>query len=240
MSKNFKIFLGFSYLLILAVFLYFIFSNIQINRLEDFSYYKELQLNLNAYISDNLLANLIYFFFFSIVWVALLGFGSPILIFSGILFGKWIGTAISAISISIGALILYSIGNFFFKDLVKKILEKKFKKYIQLFKKNEFNYFFIYRFVGGLGAPFFLQNLFPILFDMKKTNYFFSSFFGLIPSFFILNTIGAGLSDYIYQAENFNFLNLIKTQEIYFPIVLFIVLIFLSLIIKKKFFKNVN
>ena len=240
MSKNFKIFLGFSYLLILAVFLYFIFSNIQINRLEDFSYYKELQLNLNAHISDNLLANLIYFFFFSIVWVALLGFGSPILIFSGILFGKWIGTAISAISISIGALILYSIGNFFFKDLVKKILEKKFKKYIQLFQKNEFNYFFIYRFVGGLGAPFFLQNLFPILFDMKKTNYFFSSFFGLIPSFFILNTIGAGLSDYIYQAENFNFLNLIKTQEIYFPIVLFIVLIFLSLIIKKKFFKNVN
>jgi uncharacterized membrane protein YdjX (TVP38/TMEM64 family) len=240
MSKNFKIFLGFSYLLILAVFLYFIFSNIQINRLEDFSYYKELQLNLNAYISDNLLANLIYFFFFSIVWVALLGFGSPILIFSGILFGKWIGTAISAISISIGAVILYSIGNFFFKDLVKKILEKKFKKYIQLFQKNEFNYFFIYRFVGGLGAPFFLQNLFPILFDMKKTNYFFSSFFGLIPSSFILNTIGAGLSDYIYQAENFNFLNLIKTQEIYFPIVLFIVLIFLSLIIKKKFFKNVN
>ncbi|MDC1158819.1 VTT domain-containing protein [Pelagibacteraceae bacterium] len=240
MSKNFKIFLGFSYLLILAVFLYFIFSNIQINRLEDFSYYKELQLNLNAYISDNLLANLIYFFFFSIVWVALLGFGSPILIFSGILFGKWIGTVISAISISIGAVILYSIGNFFFKDLVKKILEKKFKKYIQLFQKNEFNYFFIYRFVGGLGAPFFLQNLFPILFDMKKTNYFFSSFFGLIPSSFILNTIGAGLSDYIYQAENFNFLNLIKTQEIYFPIVLFIVLIFLSLIIKKKFFKNVN
>ena len=176
MSKNFKIFLGFSYLLILAVFLYFIFSNIQINRLEDFSYYKELQLNLNAHISDNLLANLIYFFFFSIVWVALLGFGSPILIFSGILFGKWIGTAISAISISIGALILYSIGNFFFKDLVKKILEKKFKKYIQLFQKNEFNYFFIYRFVGGLGAPFFLQNLFPILFDMKKTNYFFPVF----------------------------------------------------------------
>ena len=75
---------------------------------------------------------------------------------------------------------------------------------------------------------------------MKKTNYFLSSFFGLIPSSFILNTIGAGLSDYIYQAENFNFLNLIKTQEIYFPIVLFIVLIFLSLIIKKKFFKNVN
>ena len=238
MSKNFKIFLGFSYLLILAVFLYFIFSNIQINRLEDFSYYKELQLNLNAHISDNLLANLIYFFFFSIVWVALLGFGSPILIFSGILFGKWIGTAISAISISIGALILYSIGNFFFKDLVKKILEKKFKKYIQLFQKNEFNYFFIYRFVGGLGAPFFLQNLFPILFNMKKINYFFSSFFGLIPSFFIMNTIGAGLNDYIEKADQFSFTELATTPEIYYPIIMFIGLMVVSLIIKKRFFKN--
>ena len=240
MSKNFKIFLGFSYLLILAVFLYFIFSNIQINRLEDFSYYKELQLNLNAYISDNLLANLIYFFFFSIVWVALLGFGSPILIFSGILFGKWIGTAISAISISIGALILYSIGNFFFKDLVKKILEKKFKKYIQLFQKNEFNYFFIYRFVGGLGVPFFLQNLLPILFNMKKTNYFFSSFLGFIPSVFIFNTIGAGLNTFIKEADNFSIFKLILSEEILFPILMFVGLIIISIIFKKKFFKNVN
>ena len=44
----------------------------------------------------------------------LLGFGSPILIISGILFGQWLGTLISVISISFGALILYSIGNFFF------------------------------------------------------------------------------------------------------------------------------
>ena len=67
---------------------------------------------------------------------------------------------ISVISISIGALALYSIANFFFRDIVKNILEQKFQKYIQLFQKNEFYYFFIYRFVGGLGVPFFLQNVF--------------------------------------------------------------------------------
>ena len=156
MSKNFKLFLGFTYLLLLAVFLYFIFSNIQINRLNDFLYYKELQLGLENFISANFLTNIIYFFIFAVVWVALLGFGSPILIFSGILFGKWIGTIISIISISIGALILYIIANFFFRDTVKKILEQKFKKYIQLFQKNEFYYFFLYRFIGGLGTPFFL------------------------------------------------------------------------------------
>ena len=240
MSKNFKLFLGFTYLLLLAVFLYFIFSNIQINRLNDFLYYKELQLSLENFISANFLINIIYFFIFAVAWVALLGFGSPILIFSGILFGKWIGTIISIISISIGALILYTIANFFFRDTVKKILDHKFKKYIQLFQKNEFYYFFLYRFIGGLGVPFFLQNIFPVLFNMKKKNYFFSSLFGFVPGFFIFNTIGAGLNNYIEKSENFSFLELVLLPEIYFPILMFIVLIIISLLIKKKFFSDVN
>jgi uncharacterized membrane protein YdjX (TVP38/TMEM64 family) len=124
--------------------------------------------------------------------------------------------------------------------MVKKILEQKFKKYIQLFQKNEFYYFFLYRFIGGLGAPFFLQNILPVLFDMKKKNYFFSSLFGFVPSFFVFNTIGAGLNNYIEKSENFSFLGLVLLPEIYFPILMFIVLIIASLLIKKKFFTDVN
>ena len=222
MSKNFKLFLGFTYLLILAVFLYFIFINIEINRLNDFSYYKELQASVNRFITTNFLINITYFFIFAVAWVALLGFGSPILIISGILFGKWIGTIVSVISMSLGALALYSIASFFFSDIVKNILEQKFQRYIKLFQKNEFYYFFIYRFIGGLGVPFFLQNVFPILFNMKKINYFFSSLLGFVPGFFILNTIGAGLNTYIAKAENFNLLDLILTPDIYFPILMFV------------------
>ena len=240
MSKNLKIFLGVSYLLILFFFLYFIFTSIEINRLNDFAYYKEIQSNLETYISKNILINVIYFFIFAIIWVTLLGFGSPILIISGILFGKIIGTLVSVISISIGALLLYSIGNFFFRDLVKSILEKKFNKYIQLFQKNEFFYFFIYRFIGGLGVPFGLQNLIPILFGMKKINYFFASFFGFIPGFFIINTIGAGLNTYISQADSFSMIDFIFTPQIYLPILMFSALMFFSIIIKKKFFDDTN
>ena len=240
MSKNLKIFLGVSYLLILFFFLYFIFTAIEINRLDDFAYYKEIQTNLETYISKNIIINVIYFFIFAIIWVTLLGFGSPILIISGILFGKIIGTLVSVISISIGALLLYSIGNFFFRDLVKSILEKKFNKYIQLFQKNEFFYFFIYRFIGGLGVPFGLQNLIPILFGMKKLNYFLASFFGFIPGFFIINTIGAGLNTYISQADNFSTLDFIFTPEIYLPILMFSVLMLFSIILKKKFFNDTN
>ena len=240
MSKNLKIFLGISYLLILFAFLYFIFTGIEINRLDDFSYYKEIQSDLDDYIGNNIVINLIYFFIFAIIWTALLGFGSPILIISGILFGQWLGTLISVISISIGALFLYSIGIFFFRDIVKAILEKKLKKYIQLFKKNEFFYFFIYRFVGGLGVPFGLQNLIPVLFDMKKINYFFASFFGLIPSMFIVNTIGAGLNSYVEKAEIFSMTDFILTPEIYLPICMFAILMILSFVMKKKFFDGAN
>ncbi len=240
MSKNLKIFLGISYLLVLIAFLYFIFSSIQINRLDDFSYYKEIQSDLDLYISGNIIVNLIYFFIFAIIWVALLGFGSPILIISGILFGQWLGTFISVISISFGALILYSIGSFFFSDYIKLILEKKFEKYIHLFQKNEFYYFFIYRFVGGLGIPFGMQNLIPILFRMKRINYFFSSLFGFIPGFFIINTIGAGLNNYIEQADKFNMIDLILTPNIYLPIFMFVVLMIISLLIKKNFFDGRN
>ena len=236
MSKKIKLFLGISYLLILFTFLYFVFLQIEVSRLNDFSYYKELQVNIDSFIGDNLFINLLIFFVFSIVWVALLGFGSPILIISGIFFGKWIGTFISVVSISIGALILYTIANFFFKDLIERLLKKKFYKYIDLFKKNEFYYFFIFRLAGGLGIPFSLQNTLPVIFNMKKLNYFFSSFLGFIPGVFVWNSIGSGINNFIKESDNFSFMNLIVNKEIYLPIIMFIILILTSLVIKKKFF----
>ncbi len=240
MNKNLKIFLGISYLLILFAFLYLIFIDIDLNRLGDFSYYKEIQTDLGKYVSANLVINLVYFFFFAIIWVALLGFGSPILIISGILFGQWVGTLISVISISLGAVLLYTIGIFFFSDLVKTLLEKKFKSYIELFQKDEFFYFFIYRLTGGLGVPFALQNLLPVLFNMKKTNYFLASLFGFIPSMFVMNTIGAGLNTYLAQAQTFSIINLLLTKEIFLPLTLFFILMIFSLIMKKKFFDDRN
>ncbi len=240
MSKSLKLFLGISYILILFFFLYFIFSYVEVTRLNDFLYYKELQIDLEKTIGKNLYINLLIFFLFCLVWVSLLGFGSPLLLISGILFGKWIGTFISVLSISIGALILYLIASFFFKDLVFNLLEKKFSKYIHLFRKNEFNYFLAFRLTGGLGIPFGPQNVLPVIFNIKKSNYFFASFLGFIPMFFIWNTIGSGLNEYIKQADNFSFVSLFLNKEIYLPIILFVIVILISGIIKKRIFDDKN
>ena len=240
MSKSLKLFLGISYVIALFIFLYFIFSYIEVARLDDFLYYKELQIDLEKTIGKNLYINLLAFFLFCVVWVSLLGFGSPLLLISGILFGKWIGTFISLLSISIGALILYSIASFFFKDLVYNLLEKRFSKYIYLFRKNEFNYFLAFRLAGGLGIPFGPQNVLPVIFNIKKSSYFFASFIGFIPMFFIWNTIGAGLNQYIKQADNFSFISLLLNKEIYLPIIFFVIIMLISVIIKKRIFNDKN
>ena len=238
MNKTIKIALGSIYLIILIAFLYFIFSKFDISRIDDFSYYKSIQANIDETIGNNLVLNLSLFFTFSVIWIVLLGFGSPLLLLSGILFGKWIGTIISTISISVGALSLYCIASYFFKDLVNKILKERFSKYIERFQKNEFYYFFAFRFAGGLGIPFFLQNVLPVIFKMKNLNYFFASFFGFIPGFFIWNTIGAGINTFIRESDEFSILNLILSDQIYVPLIIFIVLILSSLIVKKKFFND--
>ena len=240
MSKSLKLFLGISYILILLFFLYLIFSYVEVTRLNDFLYYKELQIDLEKTIGKNLYINLLIFFLFCLVWISLLGLVSPLLLISGILFGKWIGTFISVLSISIGALILYSIASFFFKDLVFNLLEKKFSKYIHLFRKNEFNYFLAFRLTGGLGIPFGPQNVLPVIFNIKKSNYFFASFLGFIPMFFIWNTIGSGLNEYIKQADDFSFISLFLNKEIYLPIILFVIIMSISVIIKKKIFDDKN
>ncbi len=238
MRIKLKIFLGISYLLILLTFLYFFFSAFEINRLNDFSYYKELQVDLENYIGNNLYRNLLLFFIFSIAWVMMFGFGSPILLVSGILFGKWLGTFVSVISISIGTLGLYIIATFFFAELVNSLLKERIKKYINLFRKNEFYYFLIFRLAGGLGFPFPIQNILPVIFNMSKINYFFSSLLGFIPQFFIWNTIGSGLNDYIQKSNDFNLLEFISSKEIYLPLISFLILILISVAIKKKFFDD--
>ena len=75
---------------------------------------------------------------------------------------------------------------------------------------------------------------------MKKSSSFIESLFGFVPSFFVTNTIGAGLNSYIEQAQSFSIIDLLLTPGIFFPIRFFAGLMILSLFIKKKFFDNAN
>ena len=59
------------------------------------------------------------------------------------------GTFVLIIGMTIGATILY-IGNYFFKEMIKEKFLNKFKNLEVKFKKSEFIYLLIYRFIGGI------------------------------------------------------------------------------------------
>ena len=236
-TKKIKIIIGIIYLILLFIFLYLFFSKFTF---EEITTYKFIQSNTEYLINikeTNTILLSFGFMLITILWVFLLGFGSPILIISGFIFGKWLGLLLAVSSLSIGATVLYIFGNYFFKDLIKEKFLNKFKNLESKFRKNEFTFFLIYRFIGGI--PFQIQNLLPVLFNIKIKNYFFGSFLGIIPQGFIVVSLGSGISKIIKNNDSIPTIKeLLLSSEIYLPIIGFIFLIFLTIILKKFFYKN--
>ena len=177
------------------------------------------------------------FFIVTIVWVLLLGFGSPIFLIGGFIFGKWVGTILVVFGLTIGSTLLYYFANFLIKDLIYKKFSSKFKYLTEKFKRNELAYFTLYRAVGGI--PFFLQNLLPILFNVKIRNYFFGTIIGLTPQLFVGVSLGAGIDKIIQENEKLpSIWKMLKTPDIYFPLLGIILIFLLAIYFRKKFFKQ--
>ena len=235
-SKKLKIYLGISYIILISAFLYFFFSKFSLQELTSYKFIK----NNVDYFSDlknkNYFILLISFFLFVVIWVLLLGFGSPVALASGFIFGKWVGTIVIALSLSMGALILYLLTIFFFKDLVHQKLENKMVFLKELFKKNEFLYFLTYRFIGGI--PFFIANTLPVIFNVKIKNYFLGTLIGMIPQLFIMVSIGSGLEKIIdANSTPPTFFEIILSKDIYLPLVAFLLIVIISFFLKKKLYK---
>ena len=166
-----------------------------------------------------------------------LGFGSPIAIIGGFIFGKWIGTIIVVLGLSIGATFLYIFGNYFLKEIIRDKFLNKFKNLETKFKKSEFLYLLIYRFVGGI--PWQLSCLLPAIFNVKVTNFFLASLIGIIPQIFLVVSIGSGLEKVIDQNSQVPRINdIIFSSDIYLPILAFFGLILISIFLRKIFYKD--
>ena len=96
----------------------------------------------------------------------------------------------------------------------------------------------VFRFAGGGGTPFAIQNLLPVLFNMKIKNYFFSTLIGLFPMVFILCAIGSGIENIIEDNIDPSFLTMIHNKEILFPILGFFTILIISFILRKTYFKK--
>ena len=235
-SKKIKIFIGLFYLTTVMIFLFWFFSNFKIDEITS---YKFIQSNREYFFDlkdKNLILISLIFIILTSLWVFMLGFGSPVALIAGFIFGKWLGTFIVALACTIGATLLYIFGSFFLKDYIKKRFVEKYKNLQEKFKKNEFNYFFIYRFIGGI--PFSIANLLPIIFNVSLKNYFFGTFLGTIPSLFIISSLGHGLEMAVKEnSEAISFVELILLPEIFIPIICFLLLVLITIVARKIFYK---
>jgi len=238
MNINLKVILAFIYIICLSTLLYLIFSYLDLRDLTSYAYIKNNTQILLNYKNNNILLLVILFFLGSAVWVFMLGFGSPICILSGFLFGQWVGTLISVASLTLGSGFLYFFARYYFADIIVKRLSNRIIKYKYLFNKNEFFYFMAFRFAGGAGIPFAIQNIIPVVFNMKLKNYIYATFFGLVPSVFIINTLGNGIENIIKNNERIDYKSFLFNPEIYWPLIGFVSIMLVSHLIKLKLFKK--
>ena len=240
-SKNLKILIGSIYLIILFLGLFFLFSSIDIKDLTSYDFIKSNKDLILRYKEENFLFLTITFFIFCIIWVLFLGFAMPLLVFGGFVFGTWWGIIIVLTSTSIGAILLYILARNFFKDFVEEKLAPRFSKLRELFNKNDIVYFMCFRFVGGGGTPYAIQNILPILFDMPVKNYAIATAVGSLPSMFVTVAIGSGIERVIDQNTELNIFTVITSPDIYLPLIGFFIILISAFVLNKIFFeKKIN
>ena len=237
-SSNLKIYLGGVYLIVLLIAVYFLFSTFDLKDLTSYEFIKENRDTILKYKDNNIFFITIIFFIITIFLNLLL---CPMLIPTlviGFIFGKWLGTLILIFGNTLGGFLLYRLAKTFFSDLIEKKFKTKFSKFIVFFNKNETIYFMCFRFIGGGGTPFPIQNVLPVLFNMSAKNYIIATLLGIIPTTFVTVALGSGIEKIIDQNAKLSFLPVIQSPEIYLPIIGFFIILVVALFIKKLYFKE--
>ena len=237
-AKKTKLFIGLSYLVLISLFLFLFFSKFSFQEITSYNFIREYRSYFIDLRNSNLFLVFLFFLIFTVLWVfPFLGFGSPIGLLGGFIFGKWIGTLVVVLGLSIGATLLYSFGNYFLKDLIREKFLDKYKNLEIKFKDSEFFYLLIYRFVGGI--PWQISCILPTLFNVKIKNLFFATLIGTIPQVFLIVAIGSGLEKVIDQnAELPSVKSIIFLPEIYLPMLAFFTLVLITIFLRKLFYKK--
>ena len=237
-SKKIKLFLGLSYLILIIVFLFFFFSKFSLGEITSYDFIKQNRKYFIELRNSNLFLVFLIYLLFAILWIfPFLGFGSPIALLAGFIFGKWIGTIVIVLSLSIGGSLLYIFGNYFLKDFIKGKVIVKFQNLEKKFKESEFIYLLIYRFLGGI--PWQLSCLLPTIFNVKVSNFFLATLLGIIPQVFLVVSIGSGLEKIIDQNQDIpGIMDVILSPDIYIPIIAFFSLVLSTIFLRRLFYKN--
>ena len=236
-ARKLKLFIGLFYLILVGFFLYIFFSKFSLQEISSYEFIKNNRDYFFNLKQSNLFVIAIIFVLFTVVWVLAAGFGSPIAIFGGFIFGKWMGSLLVVIGLSFGAALLYLFANYFLKDLIRDKFLNKYQSLEEKFKKSEFIYLLIYRFIGGI--PFAISNVLPCIFNVKVFNFFWATIIGILPQVFLICSLGHGLEKIIDQnLVAPSIIDLISSKDIYMPLIFFCALVIATIFLRNLFYKK--
>ena len=221
------------YMFLLILLVYLFFSAFTINEIKSLEFLVTLGSSFDqftqGYFSLKLLSVLIICFF----WAFFLGFNSPIAIFSGMILGTYFGAFISVIGLTLGSGALYFFAQYFYRENISRLFNKKYQNISYLFHKNELVFFIFYRLF--IGIPFGLSNLLAILFNARISNFLFGTAIGILPSLFIWASIGSGFDKILIKNDGVpGFLDVIRSEEVRVPLIIFVIFIVLVYVLKKN------
>lgn len=155
--------------------------------------------SLRDFIAGNYALSMAVFGAIYVVAVALSVPGGIVLtIAGGLLFGWFVGGALSVIAATIGATAVYFVARTALRDTLIAKAGPRLKRFTDGFREDAFNYLLFLRLVPLF--PFWLVNLAPGLLGVPLWTYVLTTFIGIIPGTFAFSLAGNGL-DSVIEAQ---------------------------------------
>ncbi|MDQ2695879.1 MAG: TVP38/TMEM64 family protein [Pseudomonadota bacterium] len=169
-----------------------------------------------------------------LVYAAVIAFSLPggavMTITGGFLFGLWLGTALSVVGATIGAVLVFLAARTGLGEPLRARAGPLLRKMEDGFRDNALSYLLVLRLIPIF--PFWAVNLVPAFLGVDLRTYIIGTFFGIIPGSFVYTSVGSGLG-VILDAGQKPDLGLIFRPEILLPLVGLAVLALIPVIYKK-------
>jgi uncharacterized membrane protein YdjX (TVP38/TMEM64 family) len=130
--------------------------------------------------------------------VTLIGASVPIspalMLVSGMVFGRWVGSVVMVIAASLGAALAMLVVRHMAQDFVRARVRRhpKARRMVASFRKHQGSYLLFLRFAPGF--PFWLANVLYGLTDIPAWRFLLLTLVGIVPDVIVYSNVGANLA----------------------------------------------
>ncbi|HHH36979.1 MAG TPA: TVP38/TMEM64 family protein [Gammaproteobacteria bacterium] len=110
---------------------------------------------------------------------------------AGLLFGRWMGTALILAAATLGAVLVFLAARHLFAEAARRRMGPLARRLSEGFRRDAFHYLLFLRLVPVF--PFWLVNLVPAFTRMSLRSYFLATLLGIAPGSFVFANLGQSL-----------------------------------------------